>query len=53
MKKAYISPDIDIIAFTLNNVCGDVIHTSKEHGGTNSGWNFYNDDDFESFDDLP
>ena len=45
MKKAYIFPDLDIIAFTLNNVCGDVIHTSKERGGVNSGWEFDGDDD--------
>lgn len=53
LKKEYTVPELEIIAFTLNSVCADVIHSSFEKGGNNSGWGFDNDDDDDNFGELP
>ena len=52
MKREYVTPDLEIVAFLLNNVCNDVIHSSYENGGYNYGWGFGNDDDDDDFGDL-
>ena len=52
LKKEYTVPELEIIAFTLNSVCADVIHSSFEKGGNNSGWGFDNDDDDDNFGEL-
>lgn len=53
MRKEYIVPELEIVAFTLNSVCSDVIHSSFEHGGNNPGWGLGDDDDDENFGELP
>lgn len=52
MKKEYNAPELELIALILNGVCSDVIHTSFEKGGGNTGWT-WNDKDDEDFGELP
>lgn len=52
MKKEYNAPELELIALILNGVCSDVIHTSFEQGGGNTGWT-WNDKDDEDFGELP
>lgn len=49
MKKEYKTPEFEVVKFILEDVCNQVVHTSFEHGGGNSGWGFGDDedDDFE------
>lgn len=53
LKKEYIEPELDIVKLSFGNLCGDVVHTSFEEGGHNSGWGFDDDDDDDNFGDLP
>ena len=53
MKKLYVEPDLEWVRFKTDDVC-DVVHTSFEQGGGNSGFNYGNeDDDDEDFGDSP
>ncbi|MBQ9680337.1 MAG: hypothetical protein IJV48_06635 [Ruminococcus sp.] len=52
MKKEYETPDLEIVSFSLPGVLSDIIHSSFEHGGNNSGWTFDDDDDDDNFGDL-
>ena len=49
MKKEYITPDLEIVAFILNDVCGKIVHASNEYGGSNRGWGYGKDADEEDF----
>lgn len=53
LKKEYNAPELELIALILDGVCAEVIHSSFEHGGNNSGWNWNDDDDDENFGELP
>ncbi len=53
MKKEYNTPDLEIISFSLQGVLSDVVHSSFERGGENTGWNFNDDNDDDGFGELP
>lgn len=48
MKKEYISPDLEIIKFTLSR---DVLRVSEDESGTASGYIHDPDDEEELIDD--
>lgn len=53
MKKEYEKPEVEIVSFSLPGVLyEDVLHSSFEQGGNNSGWT-YNDSGDDEFWDLP